>query len=84
MGREDNIAWWSRVRRIGFWRFVLLYGVVGFGGCGFLAWTLGYLSGVVVSRDSVLGILPWFVLGGWICGGLVWLANEFLYRRGVR
>ena len=81
MSREENVAWWNRVRQMGFWRFVLIYGVVYFGGTSIVLWLCAYYFGLVGARYGVLGTLPWIVLGGWISGGLIWFANELIHRK---
>lgn len=81
MSREENVAWWNRVRRMGFWRFVLIYGVIYFGGISFVLWMCAYYYGLVGARYGVLGMLSWFALGGWISGGLIWMTNEFIHRK---
>jgi hypothetical protein len=81
VSRQEDVAWWNRVRRMGFWRFVLIYGVIYFGGISFVFWMCAYYYGLVGARYGVLGMLSWFALGGWISGGLIWMTNEFIHRK---
>ena len=66
---------------MGFWRFVMIYGVVYFGGVSFVVWMGAHYLGLVGARFGMLGMLWWFALGGWISSGLIWIANELIYRK---
>lgn len=82
-------VWWSRVRRLGMLRFILLYGVLGWGGLSAAIWivwmwlspTKEYLVGAFFS-DPLFFVVT-VLLGGLMFGFLLWHVNEISYRQAL-
>lgn len=78
-----QVAKWERIRSKGFWRFVLLYGVLGFGGVSLLL--LVFTDHIIRSRDidasDIVFIVVSRAVGGFIIGLCFWLFGERAYNR---
>ena len=82
-------VWWGRLRRQGMLRFVVLYGVVGWGGLGtavLVAWmwfssTKEYFAQTFLSQPFTLILAC--VLGGLMFGFLLWHVNEIRYKQAL-
>jgi hypothetical protein len=72
--RQLRLARWERIKQDGFWRFVLLRGV--------LAWglTMGIIWVIFEQVSRKAEALPWYlILGLFLVGGFVWgVATWFL------
>ena len=83
--RERWLVRWEMTRALGFWRFVVVDGVMAYGMTMAMAllllreWTVGPTSAYVVTRMAVEG-----VLGGLVFGVLAWVATERKYARAMR
>lgn len=72
---EKQRAQWERTRAKGMWHFVLVYGVLFWGGIMSFAMA-------VVSR-TYLGIrIPIYLASGFVFGMVCWLVSEHFYRKG--
>ena len=86
---QKQQVWWSRVRRLGMLRFVLLYGVLGWGGLSAAIWivwmwlsaTKEYFARTFFSQPLMFVIAV--VLGGLTFGFLLWHVNEIRYRQAL-
>jgi hypothetical protein len=84
-----QMASWERLRRHGRFRFVLLYGVILFGGLSTVVlmasrWFSGgyeYFEMTFLSRPLTVVLAG--VLGGVAFGFLVWEFNEIRYRHAL-
>jgi uncharacterized BrkB/YihY/UPF0761 family membrane protein len=75
--RQLRLARWERIKQRGFWRFVLLRGVLGFG------LTMGIIGIVFEHVSRKDEAFPWyFMLGLFLVAGFVWgLATWFVSSR---
>jgi hypothetical protein len=75
--RQLRFARWEKIKQRGFWRFVLLRGVLGWG------LTMGIIGIIFEHVSRKEGAFPWyFMLGLFLVGGFVWgLATWFVSMR---
>ncbi len=83
---EGMHRWWERLRRRGVAHFVVVRGVVAWGGSMFAFFTLSPLlfdfpSHVSLTPTLLLKTGGVCIVGGLLWGILSWCANEFLYRK---
>lgn len=86
---EGQKAWWGRRRRQGMFRFVLLYGVLGWGGLMAAVWMTQmsiftnweYFTRTFLAQPVVFVLAVVFV--GLMCGFLLWHFNEILYKQAL-
>ena len=82
-------TWWSRLRRQGMLRFVLLYGVVGWGGLSAAVWMVWmwftaskeYFAQTFFSQPLIFVLAVAF--GGLVFGFLLWHVNEIRYKQAL-
>ncbi len=80
---------WGKIRRKGALHFILVRGVLGWGGImllifGPLTWLLILQfprAAAQVSRSEILQFVLFFVLMGLLWGIVTWVASEIAYRR---
>ncbi len=71
---------WERTRAKGIWRFVLLYGVLFWGGLSIIAnASFNMITGTFVSSRLSLTV-PVFLVSGFVFGLALWLVGEYMYR----
>ena len=75
--RQLRLAKWDRIKQGGFWRFVLLRGVLAFG------LSMGVVGIIFDHASRKEEALPWyFILGLCLVAGFVWgVATWFVSRR---
>ena len=83
---ERMHRWWERLRTRGAIHFVVIRGVLAWGGPMFAFFTLapiliGFPSAIRFTPELVLKIGVICVTGGLAWGTLTWYVNEFLYRK---
>jgi hypothetical protein len=68
--RQLRLAKWERIKQGGFWRFVLLRGVLGW---GLSMGVIGIVFELVRFKIEKEEALPWYlILGFFWVGGFVW------------
>lgn len=78
---ENQRAKWERTRSRGMWRFVLLYGVVLWGGLMIVAVSAySMITGTFVSSNLKITV-PVFLVAGLVFGLAVWFVGEAMYRK---
>jgi hypothetical protein len=84
-GQAENMRKWARMRARGPWHFVLVWGVLVWGGFMFLVMGLGFtglLLGAGAYAPKLLALNAWLWLaGGLLFGMLTWYGNERLFRK---
>ncbi len=88
MSQKQQI-WWAKVRRQGMLRFVLLYGVLGWGGLSAATWmawmwftaTKEYFVRTFFSQPLFFVLVVFF--SGLMFGFLLWHVNEIGYKRAL-
>ena len=88
MSQKQQI-WWGKVRRQGMLRFVLLYGVLGWGGLSAATWmawmwftaTKEYFVRTFFSQSLFFVLVV--VFSGLMFGFLLWHVNEIGYKRAL-
>ena len=80
---QKQRAKWERARSKGMWRFVLLYGVLVFG--GFTIITASVYSMIIGSfaYDNLRFTVPIFFVSGFVFGLALWLVGEYMYRQSA-
>jgi Ni/Fe-hydrogenase subunit HybB-like protein len=74
-------AKWERTRVKGIWRFVLLYGVLFWGGLMIVvASVYRMIVGTFVVNNLKLTV-PIFLVCGFVFGVALWLVGEYMYRK---
>jgi uncharacterized membrane-anchored protein len=78
---QKQRAKWEQTRSRGMWRFVLLYGILIFGGAMIIV-TSGYsmMIGTFASNNLRLTV-PVFLVSGFVFGMALWLVGEYMYRK---
>jgi hypothetical protein len=71
---QNQRAKWEKTRAKGMWHFVLVYGVLCWG--GFMAVAMS-----VVSRAHLGITIPIYLFSGFVFGLVCWLAGEYKYRK---
>ena len=82
--KASQRAKWERTRAKGFWRFVLLYWVLLFGGFMIVVTSIfDYFSGPYGLRLERLKIrVPIWLITGFVTGVIVWFYAEYKYKKG--
>lgn len=70
---------WERTRTKGMWRFVLLYGVLVWGGA--MSITTWIIAMLVNGQDNVSIRVPIFLVSGIVFGLGCWFVGEYKYRK---
>ena len=83
---ERMHRWWERLRTRGAIHFVVIRGVLAWGGSMFAFFTLApilldFPSTIRFTPELVFNISVICVTGGLAWGTLTWYTNEFLYRK---
>jgi len=86
---DKQQVWWANVRRQGMLRFVLLYGVLGWGALTTLGWMASmwisareeYFAQTFFSQPLVFILAA--VLAGLMGGFLLWHLNEIRYKQAL-
>lgn len=83
---QSKKAWterWAKVRKQGFWRFVLLRGALGWGICTALLWSIAmwFLRPGFNIYFGLPVALILFSLGGIAWGTFVWWIGEWRFRK---
>lgn len=74
-------AKWERTRVKGMWRFVLLYGVLFWGGLMIIATSVFSMIIGTFVYNNLRFTVPVFLVSGLIFGLGVWLVGEYMYRK---
>jgi hypothetical protein len=81
--KARDVARWERMQRLGFWMYVLLYGVLAWGVPMFIVMTF-----FIYQRPGgrlTLGLILFsgciWILGGAAFGWLMWKASEKKYKK---
>jgi hypothetical protein len=79
---QKQRAKWERTRAKGMWHFVLLYGVLFWGGFMMIAMS-AYRFFVRGLRflDELSFLVPIFLVAGFVFGLGCWLVGEYMYRK---
>ncbi len=75
---QKQRAKWECTRAKGMWRFVLLYGVVGWGGVAIIA-----TSTLIYGWNKLSFVAPIYLVAGFVFGLLCWFIGEYKYRRSL-
>lgn len=75
---QKQRAKWERTRAKGMWRFVLLYGVVGWGGLTLIA-----TSTLFYGWDKLSRVTPIYLGAGFAFGLFCWFIGEYKYRKNL-
>ena len=80
--KPEEMARWEKVRALGMWRYVLLYGVIAWGAPMFVLMTF------VVNPFPTFPELIWISAGIWAIGGALfgttmWWFAERRYRKAL-
>jgi hypothetical protein len=82
--RKAHVARWTHIRRLGFWRYVLLHGVLGWGIPTFVLMTFlvspparSATTGFVLVSAGI-----WLIAGAWF-GWMTWRSSEKKYKKFV-
>lgn len=76
---QKERARWERTRAKGMWRFVMLYGVLIWGGTtSIVTWIIVTL---IIGRDNLSIRVPFFLVSGFVFGLVCWLVGEYRYRK---
>jgi len=86
---QKQLAWWSQIRRKGLLRFMVLHGVILWGGLTLALWlaptwlfaSREYFARTFLSQPFFL--LAAVALGGLLFGLLVWHFNEQRYKHSL-
>jgi uncharacterized membrane protein YedE/YeeE len=78
MNQKQQVRW-ERTRAKGMWRFVLIYGVLIWGGSMCIVTSL--LATVINGRDNLTIRVPVFLVSGLVFGFGCWFVGEYLYRK---
>jgi hypothetical protein len=76
---QKQRAKWEQTRAKGMWRFVLLYGVLIWGGSMSIATSL--IALILNGRDNLMIRVPIFLISGFFFGLGCWFYAEFMYRK---
>ena len=78
---QKQKAKWERTRVKGMWRFVLLYGVLFWGGFMIVITSVySMIVGAFVYNNLKFNV-PVFLVSGFVFGLAVWLVGEYMYRK---
>jgi hypothetical protein len=78
--KTEFLSKWERIRQRGKWRFVVLRGVVAFGGLLFILWSvISYGAGFRFQFLAMHVVVS--LLAGLVMGLLAWHRTERAYRR---
>ena len=82
--KASQRAKWERTRAMGFWRFVLLYWVLLFGGFMIVVTSVfDYFSGPYgPGFERLKTRVPIWLIAGFVTGVIVWCYAEYQYKRG--
>lgn len=79
---QKQRAKWERTRAKGMWRFVLLSGVLFWGGLVIIFWSIyRYLVRGLGFLDELSFTVPIFLAAGFVFGLTTWLIAEHKYRK---
>ncbi len=73
---QKQRAKWERTRAKGMWRFVLLYGVLGWGGLAIIA-----TSTLLYGWNKLSLVVPIYLVAGFAFGLGCWCIGESKYRK---
>ncbi len=73
---QKQRAKWERTRAKGMWRFVLLYGVLCWGGFAIIA-----TSTLIYGWDKLSLVAPIYLVAGFVFGLFCWFIGEYKYRK---
>ena len=80
--KQKQRAKWELTRAKGMWRFVLLYGVLLWGGFMIIARAIfDFFFSRPRFMDNLSIIVPTFLVAGFIFGLAVWFIGEYMYRK---
>jgi uncharacterized membrane-anchored protein len=74
---------WERTRSKGMWRFVLLYGVVLFGGLMIVVNSVLNMMLRTFGNINLFYTVLIYLPSGFVFGLAVWLVGEYMYRRAL-
>ena len=80
---QKQRANWERTRSKGMWRFVLLYGVVLFGGLMIVLMSVFNMMLGTFAYINLFYTVPIYLLGGFVFGLAVWFVGEYMYGRAL-
>ena len=78
---QKQRAKWERTRGKGMWRFVLLYGVLFWGGLMIITSSLYRMIIGTLVYDNLRITVPVFLVSGLVFGLVMWLVGEYMYRK---
>ena len=79
---QKKRANWERVKAKGMWRFVLLYGILIWGGSMLIAFSAyRFLVRGLRFLDELSFLVPIFLVSGFAFGVICWLVGEHKHRK---
>ena len=80
---QKQRAKWERIRAKGMWRFVLVYGVLWWGGFMIIATSIYglFFRRLSYSLDDFSITVPALLVGGFVFGLACWFVGEYKYQR---
>lgn len=75
---QKQRAKWARTRTKGMWRFVLLYGILCWGGGMIIA-----TSTLIYGWGKLSIIVPIYLVAGLVVGLACWFVGEYKYRKSA-
>jgi uncharacterized membrane-anchored protein len=78
---EKQRAKWERTRVKGIWRFVLLYGVLFWGGLMIIVASVYSMIVGAFVYNNLRFTVPVFLVCGFVFGLALWAVGEYMYRK---